>query len=69
MNIQSLPLLTIITFFPLIGIFIIFFISKKKENLIKVIANIVTALTFLISLTLLLGFDPQAEGMQFVEKI
>ncbi|MCP2520770.1 NADH-quinone oxidoreductase subunit M [Candidatus Aminicenantes bacterium AC-708-M15] len=69
MNIQSLPLLTIITFFPLIGIFIIFFISKKKENLIKVIANIVTALTFLISLTLLLGFDPQAEGMQFVEKV
>ncbi|MCP2605001.1 NADH-quinone oxidoreductase subunit M [Candidatus Aminicenantes bacterium AH-873-B07] len=68
MNLQSLPLLTIVTFFPLVGIFIILFTSKQKENLIKVTANIVTGLTFLISLLLPFYFNPQAEGMQFVEK-
>ncbi|MFQ6082482.1 MAG: NADH-quinone oxidoreductase subunit M [Candidatus Aminicenantia bacterium] len=68
MNLQNLPLLTMITFFPLFGIFILLFISKQKENLIKWIANIITGLTFLISLLLPLYFNPQAEGMQFVEK-
>src|SRR3989337_1771571 len=36
MNYQNLPILSIVTFFPLIGIFIIFFIRKESYSLWEV---------------------------------
>ncbi|MEW6457047.1 MAG: NADH-quinone oxidoreductase subunit M [Acidobacteriota bacterium] len=69
MDFQNLPLLTIITFFPVFGILILLFVQREKEKEIKWIANIVAGLNFLISLLLLLYFDPSLSGMQFVEKV
>lgn len=68
MEIARLPLLTIVTFFPAIGILILLFTNKEKTNFIKWTANIVSAVNFLISLLLVVYFDPSFEGFQFVEK-
>src|SRR3989338_2785168 len=53
MNYQNLPILSIVTFFPLIGIFIIFFIRKDNYRLIQWIALITASIDF-ISLPLVL---------------
>ncbi len=66
---MNLPILTIITFFPLIGIIIILFTDRKSEKSIKLVANIVAGLNFLISLYLIFNFDINREGFQFVEKV
>jgi len=56
--------LTFITFFPIIGVIILFFIPKKNGFVIKNIALLISFINFLFSLVLLYGFKPVA-GMQF----
>ncbi|MGQ9617770.1 MAG: NADH-quinone oxidoreductase subunit M [Candidatus Aminicenantia bacterium] len=69
MEIAKLPLLTIVTLFPAIGILILLFTNKEKTNFIKLTANIVSAINFLITLFLVVYFDPSLAGFQFVEKV
>ncbi len=66
---MNLPILSIVTFFPAIGILLIFFTNREKARSIKLIANTVAGVNFLISLILLFYFDPGADGFQFVEKV
>jgi len=67
-----MPLISIITFLPLIGALIILFgvrgdDAAARENA-RWAALWATLATFLISLFLLAGFDPQDTGFQFVEE-
>jgi NADH-quinone oxidoreductase subunit M len=68
MSILGIPLLTLITFFPLTGIVVILFLPGTASRAIKIIANIVTGLEFLLVLYIFNGFNPAAEGMQLVER-
>lgn len=65
-------LLTVITFTPLIAALIMMFFIRGEEEAatknIKLLALVATGATFLISLFLLLGFEPDQEGFQFVEE-
>jgi NADH-quinone oxidoreductase subunit M len=61
-------LLSIVAYTPLVGALLLLFIDKKKENFIRWFANIVAGAGFLVSLPLLLRFNAEAEGFQFVEK-
>lgn len=61
-------LLSLILWFPLIGIFIIFFTPREKENAIKIITLITAFIDFLLSLILLLNFDYTNPSFQFIEK-
>lgn len=65
---SSLPLLSLILWFPLVGILSILFTPRNRENLIKIIALFTAIVDFLFSLCLLLNFDFQNSGFQFVEK-
>ncbi len=68
MDILGIPVLTLITFFPLLGIIILLLLPGVKSGAVKVAANIVTFIEFLFTLYLLSGFDVNAEGMQFIER-
>jgi NADH-quinone oxidoreductase subunit M len=69
MNYQNLPILSIVTFFPLIGIFIIFFIRKDNYRLIQRIAFITALINFILSVPLYFSFDSSQWKMQFIENI
>ncbi|MBZ9986016.1 NADH-quinone oxidoreductase subunit M [Mesorhizobium sp. BH1-1-5] len=65
------PILSLVTFLPLVGVLLILFISDDSENArrnIRAIAFITTAFTFVISLFIWTGFDNSQAGFQFVEK-
>ncbi|TPI19134.1 MULTISPECIES: NADH-quinone oxidoreductase subunit M [unclassified Mesorhizobium] len=65
------PILSLVTFLPLVGVLLILFINDDNENArrnIRAIAFITTAFTFVISLFIWTGFDNSQAGFQFVEK-
>jgi len=69
MNSLTFPILSLITFFPLVGILFILFINNKHQNLIRWVTFLTTLITFLISLPLYFFFDATTWNMQFVENI
>ncbi len=65
-------LLTLITFLPLLGAVILIVLLRGDDEMAdlnaKRLALLVTTATFLLSLTLLVGFDPANPDFQFVEE-
>ena len=66
---KGLPLVSIVTFLPVVGALIILFINKNEGKLIKVTGIIVTTVDFLISLIFFFAFKAYAPTFQFVEKL
>ena len=64
-NSLDFPVLTVTTFLPLAGAFLILFI--RNDVLIKWIALVTTVATFIISLPIYTHFDKTTYKMQFVE--
>ena len=69
MNELHFPILSLITFLPLIAAFFIAFINEKNESFIRVLTFGVLVIDFIISLPLFFYFDPTTYHMQFVERI
>src|SRR5581483_3859180 len=61
-------LLSIVLFTPLAGMLVLLFIPSRMKDLIRVWANVVTFVGFLISLPLVSRFDKGVSGFQFVER-
>ncbi len=67
---MNAPILTYVTFLPLIGIPFMLVVPQKSEgtkNVIRGIALVVSLLTFFASLRIYFAFDPSVAGFQFVE--
>jgi NADH-quinone oxidoreductase subunit M len=65
------PILSLVTFLPLVGVLLILLINDDSENArrnIRAIALLTTTFTFIISLFIWTGFDNSQAGFQFVEK-
>jgi NADH-quinone oxidoreductase subunit M len=65
------PILSAVTFLPLVGVLLILFVRDEGEAArknIRSIALITTIVTFLVSLLIWIGFDPNNPGFQMVEK-
>src|SRR5499425_499127 len=63
-------ILTIVTFWPLVGMAVLFLFNKQNASLIKWWTNLVAVIGFLISLPLWFWFDfANADQMQFVEDV
>src|SRR5687767_3015683 len=63
-------LLSIVAFWPLVGMFVLLFINKEKTSLIKGWANFVGIVGFVISLPVWFWFDfDNADKMQYVVKL
>jgi len=68
---SNIPLLTVITFLPLVGVAMLLLLvrgEKSDSNSAKQIALLTSVATFLISLALWTGFDTTTADFQFVEK-
>ncbi|TAL38431.1 MAG: NADH-quinone oxidoreductase subunit M [Spirochaetes bacterium] len=68
MDILGIPVLSFITFFPLIGVGAIILVPKGRDSAVRLIANAAALLEFFATLYLLAGFSVAAEGMQFIER-
>jgi NADH-quinone oxidoreductase subunit M len=68
MSQTEFPLLTLITFFPLLGAAILLFVDKEKKETLRWITLMVTFLEFIFSLPLFFQFRLDTPAMQFVEK-
>ena len=63
-----MPILSLVTFLPLAGALLFIFIPKEQKNLFRILALLVSLLTFVASLTLYIDFDATTADPQFVEK-
>jgi len=66
--VSDLPIISIVTFLPLLGVVVLLLVDPQREGLIKHLAFGVSVLTFLVSLQLYRGFQLNVPGMQFVER-
>src|SRR5687767_3587487 len=64
----GLPLLSLVTFVPLIGVLVIAFLPRERVAWVRWAALATALLTWVVSLMLLAGFDRAAPGFQFVEQ-
>jgi NADH-quinone oxidoreductase subunit M len=58
--------LTLVTFFPLVGVLILAFLKQEQKNAARWVALIVSLLTFGISLWVLAQFNPSDPNLQMV---
>ncbi|BBK42835.1 NADH-quinone oxidoreductase subunit M [Allostella vacuolata] len=68
---SGLPILSLVTFLPLVGAALIFVVRGDAETVARNARNVAlwtTAITFLLSLLLWIDFEPGQPGFQFVEK-
>ncbi len=68
MTVTGLPLLSLVTFVPLIGAVLIAFLPRDNLGLIRAVALGTSVLAWLLSLLLVVGFLPGHPGFQFIER-
>ncbi|MGB6410758.1 MAG: NADH-quinone oxidoreductase subunit M [Candidatus Deferrimicrobiaceae bacterium] len=62
-------LLTALIFLPLAGVFLLIFLPKENQRLLKNVTFAVTLAGFLLSLPVAILFDGSTAAMQFVQKV
>lgn len=65
-------ILTLVTFFPLVGVLLILLLKpldKESDERIRWIAAVVSGITFLISFIVLLSYDRTVSGLQMVDQV
>ena len=65
---MSIPLLSLVTFLPLAGAVLLIFLPKENKRGLYGVALAFTAVTFALSLPLLVDFDAATADPQFVER-
>jgi len=63
----SFPILSYITFVPLIGVVILLFLNRERLELLRWVAIVVMVADFVLSLVMFAWFDPSSSTMQLVE--
>ena len=64
---MSFPILSFVTFFPLLGAILLIFVPKDKKAILYTLSLAVVFITFLVSLLLYFNFDSKTADPQFVE--
>jgi len=67
MDIFGIPILSFLTFFPLVGAIVLLFINKENAGALRVVTLLFSIIEFVISLPLFFVFDSTTAAMQFVE--
>ena len=63
-----MPILTLITFIPLLGSILVLLIPKERESLIKRISVFVSLIPLALSIYVVLAYDRAMGGMQFADE-
>ena len=66
--VSELPIVSIVTFLPLVGVALLLCVDRQREAAIKHLAFAVSLATFCVSLALYSGFRLDVPGMQFTER-
>jgi NADH-quinone oxidoreductase subunit M len=66
---MNFPILTYMTFIPLLGMIVILFINKEKIQLVRWTAALFSFVPLLLSFILLSRFNSSTSEMQFIEKL
>jgi len=66
---MNFDILTLLTFFPLLGILVILFLNNERKNAIRWVALITSLITFAISLFALSQFDASNPDQQLVVEV
>lgn len=66
---NSIPILSLTLFIPVIGAIFIMCLPKDQDRAIKYVAAVATFLSLLLSLIIFGAYDRAAGGMQFIENI
>ena len=69
MQIPGIPILSLLVFFPMVGVLVLLLIKKENEGALRNLALVVSIIEFLFSLPLFFWFDPKTAAMQFVEHV
>lgn len=67
MKLLWIPILSLVTWLPLVGAIILIFVPKTQKEVIRLFANVWALLCFLVSIPLVLNFDKTLKGLQFIE--
>ena len=59
-------ILTLVTFFPIVGVIVLLFLRKEQETAIRWTALLTAVITFVLSLVMLAGFDSSDPDLQMV---
>ncbi len=65
---MQLPILSILVFFPLVGIVLLLFLDRKNHKVLKGVTMGLSLAEFLFSLPLWFRFNSETPAMQFVER-
>src|SRR5690606_34275800 len=66
---DNLPILSLITFSPLLGLLVLLFVPKDKGRLLKTVGIVTTLIPLVLSAFLFVGYDRTTdETMQFTEE-
>ena len=65
MNFLLQPL-TLVTFFPLLGVLVLLFLKPEQKNAARWIALVTSLITFAISIAVLVQFRPKDPALQMV---
>jgi len=68
MNLTTVPLLSAITFAPLVGAILVALVPRRRADLVRAIALGATLVSLVLSLYLLVGFLPDRPGFQLLEQ-
>ncbi len=68
MNLATLPILSLVTFLPLVGALFIAFLPQDAVRNARYVALWTTLVTFVLSLFIWISFDKANPGFQFVEE-
>jgi len=68
MNIATAPILSIVTFLPLVGALFIAFLPRDAATNARYVALWTTLITFVVSILIWTNFDAASAGFQFVEE-
>jgi NADH-quinone oxidoreductase subunit M len=66
---DKLPILSLITFSPLLGVLVLLFIRKDKGNLIKIIGIVTTLIPLILAAWLYVDYHFQADSIQYKEQL
>lgn len=68
-KLSTIPILSLIIFLPLVGVFFILLTDRDKKTIIRGIGMIITILTFILSMIMFFSFQSGTATMQFTERL
>src|SRR5512141_1183371 len=69
MNVSDFPIVSLITFLPLLGAIVVAFLPGKRTDLIRYTALGFALASWVFSLLLLVGFTPGRPGFEYVQQM